>query len=151
MWMLLLAVMTVCSIPLPGTAFAFPGGDGEHHMQRMADDLNLSDEQRQQLRDIHRSNRAEGKRIHDAMQVNRKALHELDPGDANYTAQVVKLAKEQGKLVKRMIIHRSKERAQIYAILTPAQRERAAELMRQHRHENKHNRRRDGQDHHRPM
>ena len=114
------------------TAEPHRGGGGDRHIQRMADELNLSDTQRQQFKQIHRAARGEKLAIRDAMQDNREALHKLDPSASDYSSQVERLAEEKGDLVKRMIIQRSQVRAQMHAILTPEQRELAKD-MKKHR------------------
>ncbi|MFQ5518997.1 MAG: Spy/CpxP family protein refolding chaperone, partial [Mariprofundus sp.] len=112
-------------------------GDGKR-LERMAEKLDLTDAQRQQLKQIHRSKRAEGMQIHDAMQDNREALLKLNPAESDYSNRVARLAGGQGDLVKQMIIHKSGVRAQVSAILTPAQRKKAAELKKNRRHGGKH-------------
>jgi len=129
--MLFLAV--VCLIPLAHTAYAEPGRLHGQQMERMADELQLTDEQRQQLKNIHRGKRSEAMLLHDAMQDNREALEKLNPGASNYEAQLVKLAGEKAQLVKRKVIQEGKMRARVYAILTPEQREKATEMKRHHR------------------
>ena len=129
--MLFLAV--VCLIPLAHTAYAEPGRLHGQQMERMADELQLTDEQRQQLKNIHRAKRSEAMLLHDAMQDNREALDKLNPSASNYEAQLVKLAGDAAKLMKQRVIHEGKMRARVYAILTPEQREKATEMKRHHR------------------
>lgn len=107
-------------------------GGSERHLERMANELNLNDAQRQQLKQIHREARGEKLAIMDAMQDNREAMHKLDPSAKDYSQKVEQLAGEKGDLVERLTIHRSNVRAQVYAVLTPEQRELAKE-MRKHR------------------
>ncbi|RLL55663.1 periplasmic heavy metal sensor [Mariprofundus sp. EBB-1] len=111
-------------------ANAYPDGppDGDRHGQRMAEQLNLSDQQRQQVKQIRSENRESGKSIHEAMRQNRDAMHALNPGSRDYRAEVAKLADEKAELVKQMEMHRGESRAQVYAILTPEQREKEATL-----------------------
>lgn len=108
-------------------------GGGFRHMERMADKLNLNDEQRQQLKQIHRQARPHKLAIRDAMQDNREAMQKLDPAAANYSQQVEALADERAKLIKQMIIHKSEVRSSVYAVLTPEQRQLKKE-MRKNRH-----------------
>ena len=107
-------------------------GGGERHLERLADELNLSDAQRQQIKQIHRDARGEKLAIRDAMQDNREAMQKLDPSAKDYGRQVEQLAGEKGDLVKRLTIQRSNVRAQMYAVLTPEQRELAKD-MKKHR------------------
>jgi len=126
-----LGVMLGLAMP----AMAFPGDHGprpgmHQKFERMAEALELTDEQRRQFKQIHRKARPKLQEIGDAMQDNREALHRLSPADEDYAGQVERLAREQGKLVARMIRVRSRVRAEVYAILTPEQREKAKELRR---------------------
>ncbi|MDQ6993458.1 MAG: Spy/CpxP family protein refolding chaperone [Mariprofundus sp.] len=101
---------------------------GMRHIQRMADQLGLSDEQRQQFKQIHSDSRVQGKVIHQALRLNHQAMRKLDPGVKNYTKQVADLAGEEGALVTQAVEHHGQLRANVYAILTPKQREKAAAL-----------------------
>jgi len=124
------AVVALLSAGFTQLAYAFPhqGGGGECHMQRIAHELHLTDQQRQQMKQIYRDNRNTGMTIHDGMQDNRDAMHKLDPGAKDYSAQVEKLANAKAKLVKQMVIHRAQVRSQMFAVLTPEQQAKAAEL-----------------------
>lgn len=97
-------------------------GGGFRHMERMADRLNLSDEQRQQLKQIHRAARPQMMSIRDAMQDNREALRKLDPAAGDYSQRVESLAAERADLTRQMILHKGRVRSSVYAILTPEQR-----------------------------
>lgn len=66
------------------------------------------------------------------MQDNREALHRLSPADDDYAAKVARLARKQGELVEKMIRVLSRVRAEVYAILTPEQREKAKQIRRRH-------------------
>ena len=115
------------------TAEPHRGGGSDRHMQRMADELNLNDEQRQQLKQIHSEAKGGKQAMRDAMRDIRESLHKLDPSASDYNAQVEKLAVEKGELVKRITVHRSQVRAQVHAILTPEQRELAKDMRKQRR------------------
>lgn len=130
------AMAAMLMISSANMANACPGGGpqgGERNGQRMAEQLNLSDRQQEQVKQIRSERRAGGKSIHEAMQLNRDAMRKLNPGSADYNAQVATLAEEKAVLVKQMVMHRSESRAQVYAVLTPEQREKAASLKSQFR------------------
>jgi len=129
-----LLVATSLAVP----AIACPGGQcgGSQGMQqgmqqRMAQQLNLTDKQQEQFKQIHRAARDGMQSIRDAMQDNRDAMRKLDPAAKDYMAQVDKLAAEKGSLVESMVKARASQRAEIAAILTPEQRTRMAELRKQ--------------------
>ena len=128
--MLLLA--SACLIPLAHTAYAEPEQSRVKQEARIASALQLTDEQRQKLKEIHRNKRHEGVQLRDAMQDNREALEKLRPGAGNYEKKLVKLASEKAQLVKRKVVQQGKMRAKFHAILTPKQREKAAEMRKHH-------------------
>lgn len=141
-----LGLATALSLGMAATASAFSGDHGgkQHRYERMADRLDMNDEQRQQLKQIHRQARPQMLELKDARQDNREALHKLDPKSAEFDKQVAELAKQQGELVTQKIIQRSQVRARVFAILTPEQREMAKQMKREHsgkrsKHAGKHN------------
>ncbi|ATX82486.1 protein refolding chaperone Spy/CpxP family [Mariprofundus ferrinatatus] len=111
-------------------AFGGPGGEKsmERRVERMAEKLDLSDSQRNQFKQIHEENRAEGRALHDAMHKNRQALRSLDPSAKDYSKQVARLASEKAELTRQMVIHRSEVRAEVHAMLTPEQQEKARQM-----------------------
>jgi len=129
-----------CVMPLAHTAYA----EQSHSKQlaRMAGALNLTDHQRQQLKQVHRSKRDEMMKLHNAMEDNHEALERLNPSASNYEKQLVKLANEKAQLVKQKIMQEGKMRARVYGILTPEQRKKAAKMKkhrpRQHHGNDKH-------------
>ncbi|MDX8382099.1 MAG: Spy/CpxP family protein refolding chaperone [Ghiorsea sp.] len=104
-------------------------------LERMTQGLDLTDQQQQQVKQIHRENRITGMTVHDAMQDNREAMRKLDLGAKNYKQQVEKLAGEQADHVKQMIVHHADVRVQIYALLTPEQQDTLTQMKRHPRDE----------------
>jgi len=129
-----LGLATALSLGMAATAGAFPGEHGgkQQRYERIADKLDMNDEQRQQLKQIHRQARPQMLELKDAMQDNREALRKLDPKSAQFDAQVAELAKQQGELLTQKIIQRHHLRAKVFAILTPEQREMAKKMKRNH-------------------
>lgn len=116
-------------VPLANTAYA----ESNHHdnkMQRMAEELELTDMQRQDFKQIHRNARAEKMRIRNAMKDNRGALKKLSPSVSNYNEKLVKLANRRAELVKNKIILRGHMKAKVHHILTPEQRQKAMSMRR---------------------
>ncbi len=142
-----LGLGTALSLGMATTAGAFPGKScgQQQRYERMADRLDMNDEQRQQLKQIHRQARPQMLELKDAMQDNREALRKLDPQSPQFDTQVAELAKQQGELVTQKIIQRNQLRAKVFAILTPEQREMAKKMKRNHsgkrgKHDGKHGR-----------
>lgn len=129
-----LGLGTALSLGMAATAGAFPGefGGKQQRYERMADKLDLNDEQRQQLKQIHRKARPQKLELKDAMQDNREALRKLDPESSQFDTQVAELARQQGELVTQKIIQHNQVRASVFAILTAEQREMAKKMKRNH-------------------
>jgi len=118
-------------------------------MERMAQALNLTDEQQQKMQQLHDKVRPQFEALGKQMQENRQALFGLDTQAAGYEDKVAKLAREQGNLVEQMIVLRAKMRAERDALLTAEQRAKSRELMQQ-RHDRMRERMGDGPQHDRP-
>jgi len=101
---------------------------GPRHFQRMADQLDLTKEQRQQFKKIHRKNRATLRNLRDAEQDNFEALHELNPDSPEFSKETARLAHALGAIIEQKILLHSRIRARVYALLTPEQRKKAKEL-----------------------
>ena len=124
-----LGIVAATSLVLAGTAMAVgPGGmkgeRGHKHaqMQEFVFEyvLNLTQDQKAQVSLI----KAEAKTKLDQLKgagVNRNALRELSPDDADYTAKIASLAKQKGEQLEQMIIIRSAVKAQIHQLLTEEQ------------------------------
>ena len=149
---LLLLAALVTGAAAAGIAYAKPGGehcrhegpgmamghgrqgmDMETRIERMADALDLSKEQRDQMRGIVDKARPAGRELRDRLHENRKQLRALMQQDKPVEADIRRLADSQGKAVADMIVLRSKVQADIRAILTPEQRQKMQERMGQHR------------------
>jgi len=135
----LIAVGLLVATSLAVPAFACPAGGqcggpgggpggGQGGMQRMAQDLDLTDTQKQEIMQIREDARSTMKAMRKSMMANRDAMQKLDPADKGYSAKVDKLAAEKGALVEGMMKEHARVRSEISAILTPEQRARQAQL-----------------------
>jgi len=139
--MIAAGLLVVMSLAVP--AMACPGG-GEcggrqsmNGMQRMAQDLNLSDAQQKKIKQIRTDTHATMKAMREDMMANRDAMQRLDPSAADFTARSDKLAVEKGALVEGMMKVRAATQAEISAILTPEQRVKHLQLHKQRQEERK--------------
>ena len=106
---------------------------------RFARKLDLNDEQRKQLREVINAARPEADELADAILANRRALRELGKGTALSESEIQEIADLRGTLVSRMIVLKARVRGQIYALLTPDQRERFEKMKtRKKRHGHRH-------------
>lgn len=93
------------------------------HLSYLAEELELSDEQRKSIRDILDKTRAQARDLGDEMGKVRDQMDDL-LDDKGYGADFDKLARREGELIGQMIILRAKTHAQIEGVLTPEQKER---------------------------
>ena len=109
---------TTAAAPVEGKMMMHHKGPGMHNEMMMFKDLNLTDAQKQQIRDIRKSERDQMKR---PPLEERRAMHDIIASDsfdkAKAEAQIDKMA-EQHKA--RMLAHLETQN-KIYNILTPEQ------------------------------
>lgn len=98
------------------------GFDG-HGMHRLLHKLDLTDQQRSQVRDIMQKSRPQYQTLRTQMRDNQRRLMQINPDDPNYTNVVSQVAQANGQVVTQMIQLRSQERADIYKVLTPEQKQ----------------------------
>jgi periplasmic protein CpxP/Spy len=101
---------------------------GEFH-ERMMQELNLTDAQKQQAKEIFQKSRETAKPVREEMMQNREALYAAIKADD--TARIHSLSAKQGGLMAKMIEIRSDARAKFHAILTPEQRTKADQMHQQ--------------------
>lgn len=146
------AVLAGCLV-LSGTLLAQPSGNGWngdcHHgragehagrfgmpgdrgMMRAVHQLDLSDAQRQQLKDLMAQQRTALEASMHTLQQGREALREALRGESYDAARVQQLADAQGKAVTGLILKRAETWRQVRALLTPEQRTRLDALASKH-------------------
>lgn len=123
------------------------GKRGGHGM--MFRGVDLSEEQKAQMKQIRQTSMETMKPIREQMKANRQRLAELSANGNFDQAQVQALAAQQGSLSAQMTVERERVKAQIFQILTPEQKAKAAEMKaqrqqkmqerRQNRNENRRN------------
>ena len=139
---LLLIATVVSGVVAAGLAHAMPGGercmrgghemgkgygrhgmDAEARIERMADALDLTREQRSQMRSIVDKSRPQTREARDRLSDSRKQLHALMQQDQASEGEIRRLADSQGKAMADMIVLHSKVQADIRSLLTPEQRQ----------------------------
>lgn len=93
------------------------------NLSYLADELDLSKEQRKSIRDITDKARAQARKLGEEMAGIRDQMDDM-LDDKGYGADFDKLARRKGELIGQMIILRAKTRAQIEEVLTQEQKER---------------------------
>jgi protein CpxP len=103
------------------------GGKRGFGFGRMAEKLNLTDEQKAQIKQITEAEKTKVEPIFTALKDNRQKLADLS-GETFDEAKVQALATEQGNLSAQLIVEKERTKSQIFQILTPEQREQAKQL-----------------------
>jgi protein CpxP len=93
--------------------------------------LDLTEEQKAQMKQIRQTSKEKIKPIREQMKANRQKLAELSAGGNFDRAQVQTIAAQQGSLSAQMIVERESIKSQIFQILTPEQKAKAAEIQAQ--------------------
>ncbi len=129
---LMTSVLLSATLLTGATAYAGPGyghGVGKDHVHFLAKKLDLTDEQKAAVEEIHRSYDKNGKadKKHDK-RAFKHGFADLDPTSPDYTQRVAEIAREQGAKVEQAIIQRGEIHAKVYEVLTPEQREKLAAL-----------------------
>jgi len=101
-------------------------GDPARMLERMTRHLELDDTQSQTIGNIIEAARPEIGALHERMKASRTAMHELDVNAADYGAKLQNLSTEIGALTAEATLLHGRLRADVFAELTPEQRERAA-------------------------
>ena len=110
-------------------------GDGHHgfkrgcgSFERMADALNLTDDQVKKMRAIKDKYRPQKQALADKSRENRKALRALMDQDKVKDSEIRKLADARGKIKADMIFLKKKMKLEMQAVLTKEQRAKWKEI-----------------------
>lgn len=100
----------------------------EHRMDRLAKHLALNEEQKAAIEKIFAENHEKREGGMEDRKSYRKKMDSLDPDNADYVAQVEKLAMEKSGVMVQKMVDRAETKAKIYAVLTDEQEEKFEEL-----------------------
>ncbi len=106
----------------------FGAGGG---LMRMAEKLNLSDEQKTQVKTILEESKTRIKPLTESLRENHKQAESLGIDGIFNEEKVQQIAGNQAETTKQLIIEKEKTKAQIFAVLTPEQRTEAAKMKEQ--------------------
>lgn len=104
----------------------YPHGEGRSYWHHLETKLDLTEEQKAAIAEIHKAYPREDAKAHKRQFA--RDLADLDPAAADYQAQVAAIAKEQAANLEQAIIERGQVHAKVYAVLTPEQRAKLQEL-----------------------
>ena len=106
----------------PGMGFGGPRLMLEH----MADHLDLDDAQRETVKNILEAAKPEMEALREQFKANREALEALDTSDPAYSTELNNIALSNGQLATDGTLLFTRVRAEVNAVLTDEQREKAA-------------------------
>lgn len=123
-------IMMMRRVDGPGAGPRGPGagkgrGDPAARLQRMANELGLSPEQRKQVRGIYDAARPQTETNRSQLRAERQRLRDADPGDRNHAATVAAASKRIGELTAQKVQQEGELRRKVWQLLTPEQRAKA--------------------------
>ncbi len=106
------------------------GKRGGHHRGggMMFRGLDLTDEQKAQMKSIREASKTTTAPLREAMKANRQKLTEATANGAFDEAAVTAIANEGAAITAQMTVQRTKLKSQMFAILTDEQKAKAAEM-----------------------
>ena len=107
-------------------------GDGGQWMERMAEELALSEEQRAQIRDIHQGARQAARDLHRQMKADRQAERQALQAGADKD-ELLELARKSAESRVAMMLQQRETRDRVQAVLTAEQRQELEQLKTEHR------------------
>lgn len=139
------AVVMVAAVAVVSFAREGQHGVGRHHgfkdgfghrfermIERMADRLDLSDQQRTEVFAVLDETRPARRDLRAALADHRQAFQELDPTADNYQTQLQGMADEIGQLASQTVMLMGQTRSKISALLTDEQRAQAKQMLQEH-------------------
>ena len=106
------------------------GGKHEMRMSRMAEELELSDEQKNQMQALMKNKREQMKGQRGGMKGMHNAFKDLDVNASDYDQQVAALVTEAQQKTAEMIQMRAQQKKAMFEILTQEQQEKYLEMRR---------------------
>jgi protein CpxP len=104
------------------------GAFGGRGFERIAEKLNLTDEQKTQVKTILEDSKTRVKPLMESMRESHKQTETLGTDGSFNEEQVNQIANAQAETMKQLFIEKEKTKAQIFAVLTPEQRAEAAKM-----------------------
>jgi len=108
-----------------------PEGDGARKMmrnwERVMEELDLTPQQRGKITEHRATYQPELRKLRQELQQARRALRDINPGDAKYKATVTETAKRVSDLSAKMVTQSAELRSKVWSVLTPAQQKKMLE------------------------
>jgi Spy/CpxP family protein refolding chaperone len=103
------------------------GRKGMRNWERMMEELDLTPQQRGKITEHRATYQPEMRKLRQELQQARRALRDINPGDAKYSAKVAETAKRVGELSAKMVTQSGELRSKIWSVLTPEQQKKMLE------------------------
>jgi periplasmic protein CpxP/Spy len=100
----------------------------ERMFNRVADELNLNDDQRTRAKGVLAESKVRVEPLLQEMKSTHQQIAELGKDGTFNEERVSQLAEQQAETMKQLIVEKERTKAQLFAILTPEQRQKAEEL-----------------------
>lgn len=128
------AVTLALTAAFGGVAYATGRDNGPSRfmgffLRRMAAELNLTEEQQTQIRQILESERATVEPLMKQLKAGHDQLRTLGTDGIFNEVQVRTIAQQQAQAMTELIVAKERTKARIAAVLTPEQRERAKQML----------------------
>ena len=114
--------------PPPGATVALPGLDSAEALPHLAQQLDLSAEQRQAIIEIVAQARPELRRLRAEARAGAERLARTRPDDASYLTLVSNTSEAASELAAERVLQDSRVRSQVFGVLTTEQKARLIEL-----------------------
>jgi protein CpxP len=104
------------------------GGPPPFALEKIAGELNLSSEQRAQIKQILEAEKTKVQALMETAHATHEQLKDLGTDGAFNEEKVNQLAAQQAETTRQLIVEKERTKAAVFAVLTPEQRAKAAEL-----------------------
>ena len=121
-------VLLIFSQRAGGKRMGHGPGHGGERVAGMLRELDLSDEQKTQVKEIFDSSKERTEPIREAMKANREKLEQATANGAFDEAAVTALANEGASLSAQATVARFRVKSQVFAVLTDEQKAKAVEM-----------------------
>lgn len=111
--------------------FGKRGKRGKRMMGRLFRQLDLTDEQKAQMKEIKQASREKVQPLRQQMRENRQQLRQATENGNFDEATVTAIAAQQGQIHAQLIVEKQKVKTQMYNVLTTEQKNKLAELKAQ--------------------
>jgi Spy/CpxP family protein refolding chaperone len=108
------------------------GGPGPEMIEHISRELNLTDDQRAQVKAIFESQQAAGEERHAKLEAIHKQIDDATANGQFDEATVRNLANQQAALMADEMVDHLRMHAKLYSLLTPEQKTKADQMMKMH-------------------